>query len=227
MSAPRVPVNLCDPVSGEASLSDIDTVVFDLGEVLIPWHPRTLFRKLIPDAKTLERFLAEVCTSEWNALQDAGRPLAEGTAERIAAFPQYEAWIHAFYDRWPEMLGEVIEGSVELLRDLKANGYRVLALSNWSGETFPLARRLYPILSEFEGIVISGPEGMIKPDPAIYRLLCERYGVVPEQAVFIDDNLRNVEGAQAIGMHAIQFHTPLQVREALACLGLPLCRQSG
>ena len=105
-------------------MTQIDTVIFDLGEVLIPWDPRTLYRKLMPDTETMERFLSEVCSPEWNAQQDAGRSLAEGTAERIAAFPQQEAWIRAFYERWPEMLGEVIAGSVALLRDVKAQGYR-------------------------------------------------------------------------------------------------------
>lgn len=203
-------------------MRDIDTVVFDLGEVLIRWDPRTLYRKLIADTETMEYFLAEVCTPDWNARQDAGRSLAEGTAERIAAFPQHEVWIRAFYDRWPEMLGGVNPGSAALLQDVKAQGYRVLALSNWSGETFPLARQLYPILAEFEGIVVSGQEGMIKPDPAIYRLLCERHRVVPARAVFLDDSPRNVEGAQGIGMQGIHFRSPGQAREALGELGLAL-----
>jgi 2-haloacid dehalogenase len=107
-----------------------------------------------------------------------------------------------------------------LVLNLKERGYRVLALSNWSSETFPVAQSRYPILDEFEGIVVSGREGMIKPDPAIYQLLCARYGVIPDRVVFIDDNLRNVEGAQAIGMQGIHFRSPRQVREALVALGL-------
>jgi 2-haloacid dehalogenase len=213
---------MAQPVSGRQALTRVDTVIFDLGEVLIPWDPRTLYRKLIPDAVEMERFLAEVCSPDWNARQDRGRSLVAGTAELVAAYPQYEPWIRAFYDRWLEMLGGSIRGSEELVRELKAKGFRVLALSNWSGETFPLARPRYPVLEEFEGIVISGPEGLIKPDPDIYRLLCERYRVVPERAVFLDDSLANVEGARAIGMQAIQFHSPLQARAALAALGLPV-----
>ena len=120
------------------------------------------------------------------------------------------------------MLGEVIEGSAELLRELQAKGYRVLALSNWSAETFPLARSRYPILAAFEGVVVSGQEGMIKPDPAIYRLLCDRYRIAPERAVFIDDSLRNVAAARAFGMQAIHFRSPLQLRDALVSLGLPV-----
>ena len=203
-------------------MTRVDTVIFDLGDVLIAWDPRKLYRKLIPDAVTMERFLSEVCTPEWNARQDAGRSLTEGTAELLAAFPQHEIWIRAFYERWPEMLGEVIEGSAELLRELQAKGYRVLALSNWSAETFPLARSRYPILAAFEGVVVSGQEGMIKPDPAIYRLLCDRYRIAPERAVFIDDSLRNVAAARAFGMQAIHFRSPLQLRDALVSLGLPV-----
>lgn len=204
----------------------IDTVIFDLGGVLIPWDPSNLYRQLIPDAIRRERFLEEVCSPEWNLRQDAGRPLAEGTKALITAFPGQEALIRAFYDRWLEMLGDVIEGSAALVRELKAKGYRVLALSNWSGETFPLAQPRYPILEEFEGIVISGAEGMIKPDPAIYRLLCARYDVLPERAAFLDDSLPNVEGAEAIGMHGILFQSPGQARDALAALGLQVARHA-
>lgn len=204
----------------------IDTVIFDLGGVLIPWDPSNLYRQLIPDAIRRERFLEEVCSPEWNLQQDAGRPLAEGTKALITAFPGQEALIRAFYDRWLEMLGDVIEGSAALVRELKAKGYRVLALSNWSGETFPLAQPRYPILEEFEGIVISGAEGMIKPDPAIYRLLCARYDVLPERAAFLDDSLPNVEGAEAIGMHGILFQSPGQARDALAALGLQVARHA-
>lgn len=202
------------------SLTRIDTVIFDLGDVLIAWDPRNLYRKLIPDQEVMEDFLANVCTPAWNVRQDAGRSLEEGTAELLAAFPQHEAWIRAFYERWPEMLGGVIEGTAELLGQLRAGGCRVLALTNWSAETFPLAQRLFPVLGEFEGIVVSGQEGTIKPDPAIYRLLCTRYRVSPDRAVFIDDNPRNVEAARAIGMHGIRFTAPPQLGDELRSLGL-------
>ena len=202
------------------SLTRFDTVIFDLGDVLIAWDPRNLYRKLIPDEAVMEDFLVRVCTAEWNARQDAGRSLADGTAELLAAFPQHETWIRAFYDRWPEMLGGVIEGTERHLRGLKASGYRVLALTNWSAETFPLAQRLFPVLGEFEGIVVSGLEGMIKPDPAIFRLLCERYQVSPARAVFIDDNPRNVSAAAALGMHGIRFTAPPQLGDELRSLGL-------
>lgn len=198
----------------------IDTVIFDLGEVLIPWDPRRLYRKIFADEAAMERFLAEVCTSDWNARQDAGRSLADGTRERIDAFPQFEEEIRDYYGRWAEMLGEPIEGSVNLVHTLKRNGYRVFALSNWSAETFPLARARYPVLEAFDGIVVSGFEGMIKPDPAIYRLLCDRYAIRPESAVFIDDNPANVAGAERLGMQGIRFTSPAQARAELAALGV-------
>lgn len=198
----------------------IDTVIFDLGEVLIPWDPRKLYRKLIADEADMARFLGEVCTPQWNAQQDAGRSLAEATELLVRAFPRQEGLIRAFYDRWSEMLGEANEGAVQLLRELKGRGFRVLALTNWSAETFPRALDLYPFLAEFEGIVVSGREGMIKPDPRIYQILCDRHGVVATQALFIDDSLANVEGARAVGMHAVQFQSPEQLREVLVSGGL-------
>ena len=201
-------------------MSAIDTVIFDLGDVLIAWNPRNLYRKLIPDEARMEAFLAEVCSPAWNARQDAGRPVAEGVAELVAAFPQHEGWIRAYYGRWTEMLGGVLEGTAALLRALKTKGYRVLALTNWSADTFPEAQRLFPVLGEFEGIVVSGEEGVIKPDPAIYRTLCERYRVAPERAVFIDDNPRNVAAAQALGMRGIHFVSPPQLGNELRGLGL-------
>jgi len=198
----------------------IDTVVFDLGEVLIPWNPRSLYRKVFADEAEMERFLGEVCTHAWNVQQDGGRSIADGTALLIEQFPHQEALIRAFYDRWSEMLGEAVEGSVRLVHELKARGHRLLALTNWSAETFPRARPRYPVLDEFEGIVVSGQEGLTKPDPRIYQLLCERYRVLPAQALFIDDSLANVLGARAVGMTAIQFHSPAQTREELVEMGL-------
>lgn len=203
-------------------MASIDTVIFDLGDVLIPWNPRNLYRKLFDDEREMERFLAGVCTMEWNAQQDAGRTREEGTALLVARHPEYEPMIRAFYDRWEEMLGEVIQGSAELLLELKAKGYRVFALSNWSAETFPVARPKYPILEEFEGLVISGREGLIKPDPAIYQLLCERHDIDPRRAVFIDDNVVNVEAARGVGMQAVAFRDAAQARKELAGLGLPV-----
>ena len=203
-------------------MNNIDTLVFDLGNVLIPWDPRRLFRELFASDAELDYFLSEVCPGSWNAQQDAGYPIAQATAERIAAFPEYADKISAYYGRWQEMLGDAIEGSVDLLRDAKQAGYRVLALTNWSSETFPYAQKRYAFLKEFEGIVVSGNEKTIKPHAEIYRILCTRHAVAPERAVFMDDSQHNVEGARAIGMHAIHFTTPEKARKDLIALGLKL-----
>jgi 2-haloacid dehalogenase len=198
----------------------ITTAVFDLGAVLIDWDPRHMYRSLFEDEAVMEEFLATVCTPEWNAQQDAGRSLAEATATLVAAHPEHAELIEAFYGRWDEMLGEPIEGTVQIARELKASGLRLLALTNWSAETFPRARHRLTFLDIFDGVLVSGTVGMKKPDPAIYQLLVERHVVDPGQAVFIDDAIKNVEAAAQLGFDAIQFRSPDQLREELVQRGL-------
>ncbi|HET9822158.1 MAG TPA: HAD family phosphatase [Burkholderiaceae bacterium] len=201
-------------------MAAIDTVVFDIGNVLIPWNARWLFRKLLPDDAAVDRFMDEVDFVSWNRAHDAGQPFAEGIARHGAAFPHYRPLFEAFFERWVETIGEPIEGSVALARRLRTSGYRTLALTNFSAETFPRALQRHPFLAEFEGIVVSGHEGLMKPEPAIYRRLCERYRVDPARAVFIDDASANVEGARAIGMHGVQFESPAQLVLDLRALGV-------
>ena len=198
----------------------IDTVVFDIGNVLIPWEPRWLFNKLLPDEAAVERFLDEVDFNTWNAQHDAGQSFECGIAQQSAAFPHYQHLFKAYFERWEESIAEPIQGSLTLTRKLREAGYRTLALTNFSTETFPRAVRLNPFLNEFEGILVSGEEKLMKPDPAIYRLLCERYGVEPAKAVFIDDSLHNVEGARRIGMHALHFSSVDQLLDDLDALGV-------
>ena len=200
----------------------IDTVIFDIGNVLIPWNPRWLFSRLLPDEAAIDRFFAETDFIAWNAAHDAGLRFADGVAEASARFPHYAHLFTSFVEHWEETIAAPIQGSVDLARQLRAAGYRTLALTNFSAETFPRAIRLNPFLEEFEGIVVSGAEKLIKPDPAIYRLLCDRHAVAPEHAAFIDDSLHNVDGARAIGMHAIHFHSAEQTRLDLAALGIRL-----
>ncbi|RMD73149.1 MAG: HAD family phosphatase [Bacteroidetes bacterium] len=189
--------------------SPIDAVVFDLGGVLIDWNPEYLFRKLFDDPQRMRWFLTHVCTPEWNEEQDAGRPLAEGTELLVRQFPDWEPYIRAYYDRWEEMLGGAIEPSVAFLRKLKErNDLRLLALTNWTAETFPVARRRFDFLDWFEGIVVSGEEGTRKPFPEIYRRLIERYRIDPQRSLFIDDNLRNIEAAQQMGFQTLHFTGP-------------------
>jgi 2-haloacid dehalogenase len=202
------------------SAGDPRVVIFDLGGVLVDWNPRYLYRKLFTDPAEMERFLAEVCTTAWNLRQDAGRPFAEAVAELIAQHPAQAEMIRAYHERWPETLGEEIADSVAILGELKAAGRRLYALTNWSHETFPIARTRFAFLTWFDGIVVSGEERMIKPDPRLFGTLLARHHVDPTQAVFIDDNAANVEAAVALGMHGIEFRSPAQLRAALAAVGL-------
>jgi 2-haloacid dehalogenase len=198
----------------------VDTVIFDLGNVLIGWDPRRLYRSLIEDEAQMEWFLREVCNSAWNEQQDAGRPWAEATALLRAQFPEHAELIDAYHLRWKETLLGPIEGSVAVLAELKERGVRLLALTNWSQETFPVARQLYPFLQWFEGIVVSGEERLVKPDPRIYQRLLERYSIDPATALYIDDSARNVAAAEALGMHGWWFRDPAGLREHLVKLGL-------
>lgn len=213
---------MTDARQGRPGRVGIDTVIFDLGGVLIDWNPRHLYRKLFgADHEAMEWFLAQVCSPEWNLRQDAGRPWREAIAEAQARHPGHAALIRAYRERWEEMLGGPIDGTVALLDELRGEPVRLLALTNWSAETFPVGRRKFPFLDWFEGVVVSGEEKLIKPDRAIYELLLRRYGVVPERAVFIDDSEANVAGARAAGLHAIRFRDPAALRRELAAFGLP------
>lgn len=197
------------------------TAVFDLGGVLIDWDPRHLYRKLFAgDDAAMERFLAEICTAEWNAQQDAGRSWAEATALLKAEHPQHAALIDAFHHRWPETMAGALPGSVEVLRKLKQSGVPLYALTNFSHETFPVALERYEFLGWFRGIVVSGQERMVKPDPRIYRLLVSRHGLDPADIVYIDDNAGNAAAATALGMHGIPFTTPAALATELTALGL-------
>lgn len=199
----------------------IDTIVFDFGGVLIDWNPRHLFRKVFSDESEMEAFLREICTDEWNAEQDRGRRLAEGTSLLVKKYPAKAGLIKLYYDRWPEMLNGPITGTVDILASLKTR-YRVVGLTNWSNETFPIALRRYGFLQWFEGILVSGDEGMIKPDRAIFELLISRYKITPASTVFIDDNTSNTRTAAAMGFHAISFKHPGQLKEALLAMGVIL-----
>ncbi|WP_198651466.1 HAD family phosphatase [Dyella sp. C11] len=198
----------------------VDTVIFDLGNVLIGWDPRRLYKQLIEDEAQREWFLREVCNSEWNEQQDAGRPWSEATALLREKFPEHAEWIDAYHLRWEETLVGAMEDSVALLAALRDRGVRLLALTNWSQETFPIARRLFPFLQWFEGIVVSGEERLIKPDPRIYQRLLERYAVEPSTALYIDDSARNVAAAEALGMQGWWFRGADGLRERLVELAL-------
>jgi 2-haloacid dehalogenase len=199
----------------------IETIVFDLGGVLIDWNPRYLYRQLFDDDERMEYFLEHITTSDWNEEQDAGRSLAEATHLLVEQHPKWEEEIRAFYGRWSEMLGGALEGTVDILRYLKTKSdYRLYALTNWSAETFPVAQKRYEFLTWFEDILVSGVEQMRKPNPAFYQLMLDRFEINPETAIFIDDNLRNVEAARKMGVYSVHFHSPKQLKEDLAKIAI-------
>jgi 2-haloacid dehalogenase len=197
----------------------INTIIFDLGGVLIDWNPEYVYREVIPDAERRRFFFENICTHDWNVEQDAGRPLAEATELLVNEHPEWETEIRAYYGRWEDMLGGPIHPTVELLDELRTqNGHRLLALTNWSGETFPIALSKYDFLHWFEGIVVSGDEKTRKPFADIYQILLDRYKVHPAEAVFIDDSLKNVEGAEAVGIKGVHFQSTENLRETLLSL---------
>jgi 2-haloacid dehalogenase len=205
-----------DSIDGGRSI-----VVFDLGGVLLQWNPRFLYRKLFPgDEQAMENFLATVCTQEWNERQDAGRPFALAVGELVATHADKAHLIEAFRARFDEMIPGAIDGTVEILLELSRAGVPLYALTNFSAETFPAQRDRFSFLSAFDGIVVSGEEGVIKPDPRIFRILLERYAIAPAHAVFVDDNPANAAAATALGMHGIHFRSPRQLRDELAALAL-------
>ncbi len=194
----------------------ITTIIFDLGAVLIDWNPHYMYRTIFSDEQEMKDFLANVCTSDWNEEQDAGRPLQEGTEILVKQFPGHEANIRAFYSRWDEMLGDAFWDTVEVFKELKETGkYKIYALTNWSAETFPVAFAKFEFLSWFDGIVVSGEEKMRKPTPEFYHILLNRYHVKAEEALFIDDNYRNIVAAEKLGIKCIHFTSAEKLREEL------------
>ncbi|MCL6437144.1 MAG: HAD family phosphatase [Rubrobacteraceae bacterium] len=196
------------------------SVVFDLGGVLVDWDPRYLYRKLFSDEEEMERFLSEVCSPRWNRQLDLGRPFEEAVAELRARHPRYAREIEAYHSRWGEMLGGPIAGSVELLGRLRGRGVPLYALTNWSSETFAIARKRYGFLGWFEEIVVSGEEKVAKPDHEIYRRLVERCRLDPRSTLFVDDVEENVAAARSLGFYGVVFRDPEMLAEELARLGI-------
>ena len=195
----------------------IKAIIFDLGGVLIDWNPEYVYLDVFDgDRKKMKWFFDEICTMDWNENQDAGYPIAKATEERVAMFPEYEELIRMYYGRWVEMLGDAIDGTVKILRSLIDNpDLKIVALTNWSHETFPIALDRFEFLHWFEGIVVSGEEKTRKPFKEIYETTLNRYSIVAEEAVFIDDNLRNIKAAEALRINGIHFESPEQLEKAL------------
>jgi 2-haloacid dehalogenase len=197
------------------------SIIFDLGGVLIDWNPDYLFNKLFTDPQQKAHFLENICTGDWNEEQDAGRSLQEGTQELVRRHPEWKPYIEAYYGRWEEMLGGAFEETVEILRQLKESGrYKLYALTNWSAETFPIALQRYDFLNWFDGRLVSGEEKMRKPFPEFYRLMIDRFELNLQETLFIDDNARNIHGAEQAGLVCIRFTTPADLRDQLVSLGV-------
>lgn len=184
----------------------LKNIIFDFGGVLLDWNPHYLYDPYFGDKEKAEWFLTNICTYEWNAQHDNGKPVAEGTAELIAQYPEWEKEIRMYYGEFMKMMGGQIPGMEELVKELKHRGYRVFGLSNWSVETFALVRPAYPVLDLMEDMVISGEERVMKPDHRIYEIALERFGIKAEESVFIDDNLANVKAASELGIKGFLFN---------------------
>jgi 2-haloacid dehalogenase len=200
-------------------MNNINTIIFDFGGVLIDWNPRHMYRDEFEDSSAMEDFLNQICTDDWNLQQDKGRSLAEGTRVLQEKFPEHAVKIQLFYDQWEKMIKGCISKNVNLLRKLKEK-YKLYGLTNWSAETFPIVFKRFPFFKLFDGIVISGEEKTIKPDRKIFELLLERYHLVAGKAMFIDDNLHNIQAAKEIGFATIHIRENTDLESELNALGL-------
>lgn len=197
-------------------------IIFDFGGVLMDWDPRYLYRKLFESEAEVEAFLKTIGFFEWNINQDRGYPFSKAVAEHSARHPEYAELIAAYHLRYPESLNGAILPTVAVLRELKEAGYPLYALSNWSNETFLLVRPEYEFFEWFDDIVVSGAVQLVKPDPAIFRLLLERIGRPAGECIFIDDGAKNIQVAQELGFRTIHFQSGEQLRQELRGMGILL-----
>jgi len=200
----------------------IKSIIFDLGNVLIYWNPRYLFDdNYFGSVEKRDYFLANICTDAWNEEQDAGRSISEATRLQIQKHPEWEKAIRDYYGRWTEMLRGPSYGTVEILKSLKeSRQFKLYALTNWNLCLFEIALARYDFLDWFDGRIVSGEEKLRKPHTAFYNLLSERYDVKPGEALFIDDNLRNINAAIELGFHCIHYKDPKQLANELEALGI-------
>lgn len=193
---------------------EIKNIIFDFGDVLLDWNPKYLYEQHFADKGEMDYFLENVCNHDWNREQDRGRPFAEAVKILQEQFPAYAEQIALYDECWGTMLRAEIPGTVEILRELSKT-HRIFGLTNWSAEKIKFAYDQYDFFKYFEGIIVSGEEKLIKPDPKIYELLLERFGIKAEDALFIDDNPANVAAAKALGIHALHFVDAPSLKEAL------------
>ncbi len=208
------------PESVGAEAASVEAVVFDVGGVLVDWDPRYLYRTVFDDPEEMERFLAEVCTPEWHAPHDRGVSTAESCAELARRHPEEAERIWAWWLRSEEMVGGEIPGTARVVEELVAAGRRCYALTNMEAETYPLRRERFSFFTWFDGVVVSGQEGISKPDPEIFFRLLDRYSLDAGATLFVDDNERNVETAESLGMQTVRFESADKLRERLVELRL-------
>ncbi len=199
----------------------IKNIIFDFGGVIMDWNPRYFFKDYFNDDERMEYFLKNIAVDEWNAEQDRGRALAEGTEIQIQKFPEWEKEIRAYYDNWTTMLKSDIPHNVDVLRKLEKSKYELFGLTNWSAETFPYALENYDFFKIFKDkIVVSGTEKLIKPNPEIWNVLLKRYGIKADESVFIDDNAKNIEVAKSLGFLTVHITENTDLEKELKELGL-------
>lgn len=191
-------------------MKKIDTIIFDLGGVLIDWNPEYVFLDAFNgDREKMQWFFDNICTMDWNENQDAGYPIKQATEDLVKQFPEYKNYIEMYYGQWENMLGGEITGTVKILEILiKTNNYKIIALTNWSNETFPIAKQRFEFLNWFEGIVVSGDEKTRKPFRKIFDITLNRFNIKAENTLFIDDNFKNIKASNSLGINAIQFKSP-------------------
>lgn len=194
----------------------IRAILFDFGNVLLEWNPRYVYRRYFPnDEQAMERFLHEVDFTNWNLQQDKGRSFAEGIAVLSKQFPHYAELIQAYHDNWIDSIVGHVEGTVDIMKRLKRAGYALYGLSNWSAETFPIAREQYDFFDLLDDIILSGEVGSVKPEPEIFEIAVRRIGKPANECLFIDDSLANIEQARKMGFATIHFQSPEQLEQDL------------
>lgn len=190
------------------NVSMIKNIVFDFGAVLVDWNRHYLYDDVFDSYDKAQWFIDNIVNDEWNIKMDGGKPFKENIAELVALHPEWKKEIELYDPGWWRMMGKTLPGMKDLLHTLKSKGYPLYGLTNWSAEKFPMVRSTYQIFSLLDGIVVSGEEKLLKPDPAIYKVLLDRYFLNPSETIFIDDNIKNVEGARNVGMQAYHFKSP-------------------
>lgn len=202
-------------------MAQIKNIIFDLGGVLIDWNPQYMYKKIFTTTEQCNWFLENICTNDWNEQQDGGRLIQDANKELIEKYPEHKENIEAYYSRWEEMLNGPIQGTVNIFKELKGNNnFNIYALTNWSAETFPRALELYEFLHWFDGRLVSGEENTRKPFKEIYDLILNRFNLIANETVFIDDNLRNIKAAEEVGIKSIHFINPDQLKKELVSLNI-------